>query len=211
VFTMVRRPAGRRVAAIAAAGGVMLLVTGVSTAGAAASRPAPARAAAAARAAALARAAAAVAAPCAPSQLAAAGVPPIGAPVQTVDQHSGAVVINGIPYVPSGPGSLAHLVIIDRCTLSVRAFGFGDHDEGLHQIRAELGKLDPAALLRYLVILAAPDGLGQRVGDGARRPTRRCLRPRRPSRLRRLVRPRRRKPLPRRPPPRRPGSPNPLP
>jgi len=143
-----------------AAGGVMLLVTGVSTAGAAASRPAPARAAAAARAAALARAAAAVAAPCAPSQLAAAGVPPIGAPVQTVDQHSGAVVINGIPYVPSGPGSLAHLVIIDRCTLSVRAFGFGDHDEGLHQIRAELGKLDPAALLRYLVILAAPDGLG---------------------------------------------------
>ena len=143
--SMIRRQAGIKTLAAVAAAAVVLMVISAGSAGAA-GRPAPA--------------AAPGAASCAGPQLSATDVPPIGAPVQTIDQRSGAVLINGTAYVPSGPGSLVHLVIIDRCSLSVQAFGFGDHDDGLHQIKAELDKLDRGSLLRYLVILAAPSGFG---------------------------------------------------
>ena len=143
--SMIRRQAGIKTLAAVAAAAVVLMVIAAGSAGAA-GRPAPA--------------AAPGAASCAGPQLSATDVPPIGAPVQTIDQRSGAVLINGTAYVPSGPGSLVHLVIIDRCSLSVQAFGFGDHDDGLHQIKAELDKLDRGSLLRYLVILAAPSGFG---------------------------------------------------
>ncbi len=93
---------------------------------------------------------------CAPGQVQQAGVPPMGAPVATVTAGSAAVAIDGREYTPSGPGSLAHLVIVNRCSLAVRAYGFDDHGQTVAAIRDHLAGLDAGSI----VILAMPDGLG---------------------------------------------------
>lgn len=92
---------------------------------------------------------------CPPQQLQGAGVPPIGAPVATISGDSGSVTIAGKDYTPSGPGSLAHLVIVNRCSLAVQAFAFGDGGDSLVAIENHLANLDAGSM----VILAMPDGL----------------------------------------------------
>jgi hypothetical protein len=91
-------------------------------------------------------------------------VPPIGAPVDTIESASKAIRINGHDYGASGGGPVVHLAVVDRRTMATQSTDFSNGDAALASIAAQLAKIDIGTALRYYVVLSAPSGFAISAG-----------------------------------------------
>ena len=85
-------------------------------------------------------------------------VPPIGAPVDTIDASSKAIRIDGYDFGRAGGGPVVHLAVVDRRTLATQVADFSNGDAALPAIAAQIAKIDLGVALRYYVVLSAPSG-----------------------------------------------------
>ncbi len=81
-------------------------------------------------------------------------VPALGTPIDTAFGRALSVKIGDKEYAPGSP--LLHVVVVNRCTLEVRAHQYSDRGQDIPAVKALVEKLDA----KSLVVVAAPYGLG---------------------------------------------------